>query len=110
MLHICLNRSSTGDNAPRWTETPLAGVSFVKAPEDYRGLDTVALTALWPVDTLPLGKFAINGRLAQLVRALARHARGHWFESSTAHHWLAHGPHSAAQHQSEKSRESTQDR
>ena len=25
------------------------------------------------------------GRLAQLARALARHARGHWFESSTAH-------------------------
>ena len=26
------------------------------------------------------------GRLAQLVRALARHARGQWFESTTAHH------------------------
>ena len=26
------------------------------------------------------------GRLAQLVRALASHARGHWFESSIAHH------------------------
>ena len=26
-----------------------------------------------------------RGRLAQLVRALASHARGHWFESSTAH-------------------------
>ena len=25
------------------------------------------------------------GRLAQLVRALARQARGHWFESSIAH-------------------------
>ena len=26
-----------------------------------------------------------RGRLAQLVRALARQARGHWFESSIAH-------------------------
>ena len=26
-----------------------------------------------------------QGRLAQLVRALARQARGHWFESSIAH-------------------------
>ena len=26
------------------------------------------------------------GRLAQLARALAWHARGHWFESSTAHY------------------------
>ena len=26
-----------------------------------------------------------SGRLAQLVRALARQARGHWFESSIAH-------------------------
>jgi hypothetical protein len=26
------------------------------------------------------------GRLAQLARALASHARGHWFESSIAHH------------------------
>jgi hypothetical protein len=25
------------------------------------------------------------GRLAQLVRARASHARGHWFESSTVH-------------------------
>ncbi len=27
-----------------------------------------------------------QGRLAQLVRALVSHTRGHWFESSTAHH------------------------
>ena len=27
----------------------------------------------------------IMGRLAQLARALARHARGHWFKSSIAH-------------------------
>ena len=27
-----------------------------------------------------------GGRLAQLARALARQARGHWFESSIAHH------------------------
>ena len=26
-----------------------------------------------------------TGRLAQLVRVLARHARSHWFESSIAH-------------------------
>ncbi len=29
-----------------------------------------------------------TGRLAQLARALARQARGHWFESSIAHHIL----------------------
>lgn len=29
-----------------------------------------------------------RGRLAQLVRALASHARGHKFESCTAHHGL----------------------
>jgi hypothetical protein len=28
----------------------------------------------------------VHGRLAQLVRVLARHARGQWFESTTAHH------------------------
>ena len=28
----------------------------------------------------------VCGRLAQLVRAPARHAGGHWFESSIAHH------------------------
>jgi hypothetical protein len=33
--------------------------------------------------TLP----ARNGRLAQLVRARASHARGHWFESSSVHHF-----------------------
>ena len=27
-----------------------------------------------------------RGRLAQLVRVLARHARGRWFESTIAHH------------------------
>ena len=27
-----------------------------------------------------------GGRLAQLVRALARQARGQWFESTVAHH------------------------
>jgi hypothetical protein len=27
-----------------------------------------------------------HGRLAQLVRALASHARGHWFKSSIVHH------------------------
>ena len=32
------------------------------------------------------GSPAPCGRLAQLVRALARHARGQWFESTTAHH------------------------
>ena len=33
----------------------------------------------------------VLGRLAQLVRALALHARGHWFESSTAHHFILGG-------------------
>ena len=27
------------------------------------------------------------GRLAQLVRVLVSHTRGHWFESSIAHHF-----------------------
>ncbi len=31
-----------------------------------------------------------EGRLAQLVRALARQARGHWFESSIAHFSVKH--------------------
>ena len=30
--------------------------------------------------------YVMNGRLAQLARALARQARGHWFKSSIAHH------------------------
>ncbi len=29
--------------------------------------------------------YVLHGRLAQLARALARQARGHWFESSIAH-------------------------
>ena len=29
--------------------------------------------------------FSSGGRLAQLVRALSSHGRGHWFESSNAH-------------------------
>ena len=29
----------------------------------------------------------LGGRLAQLARALASHARGHWFKSSIAHHF-----------------------
>ncbi len=29
--------------------------------------------------------YVFQGRLAQLARALARQARGHWFESSIAH-------------------------
>ena len=29
------------------------------------------------------------GPLAQLARALASHARGHWFESSTVHLFIA---------------------
>ena len=41
----------------------------------------VTLTAIWPLVTL-----RTCGRLAQLVRVLARHARGQWFESTTAHH------------------------
>ena len=30
---------------------------------------------------------ATDGGLAQLVRALARHARGRWFDSSISHHF-----------------------
>ena len=33
-----------------------------------------------------LKKLRKDGRLAQLVRALVSHTRGHWFESSIAHH------------------------
>src|SRR4051794_26382900 len=34
----------------------------------------------------PIASLSPLGRLAQLVRARASHARGHWFESSSAHH------------------------
>ena len=33
---------------------------------------------------------AFPGRLAQLVRALPSHGRGHWFESSIAHQFTRH--------------------
>ena len=51
--------------------------------------------AIFPTAGLPLtnGNFRgrmsprfCKGRLAQLVRARASHARGHWFEPSNAHH------------------------
>lgn len=32
------------------------------------------------------GFYIVLGSIAQLVRALARHARGHWFKSSYSHH------------------------
>src|SRR6266550_3778061 len=32
-------------------------------------------------------RFAVRGRLAQSVRARGSHPRGHWFESSIAHHF-----------------------
>src|SRR5215207_8933025 len=32
------------------------------------------------------------GRLAQLARARRSHRRGHWFESSIAHHTIAEAP------------------
>ena len=50
----------------------------------YRGLSNIRVsvftnrTAMAKIDVL-------TGRLAQLVRALASHARGHWFKSSIAH-------------------------
>ena len=47
-----------------------------------RTFDSCSLKRIAAV--LPLSQ--ICGRLAQLVRAPARHAGGHWFESSIAHH------------------------
>jgi hypothetical protein len=35
---------------------------------------------------LTLVNFQVDGRLAQLVRASALQAEGHWFESNNAHH------------------------
>ena len=39
-----------------------------------------------PALAAPRRANARRGRLAQLVRALASHARGQWFKSTTAHH------------------------
>ena len=36
--------------------------------------------------TLLIYLYLVLGRVAQLVRALPSHGRGHWFESSRAHH------------------------
>src|SRR5688500_47536 len=51
-------------------------------------------TVAEPCAALPTGSrhgivCAAFGRLAQLVRALPSHGRGHWFESSIAHHSAA---------------------
>ena len=49
-------------------------------------LDTVHATLLESIATfVGLGDYLRLGRLAQLVRALARQARGQKFESSIAH-------------------------
>jgi hypothetical protein len=42
---------------------------------------TLSATFLYPAPN------SLEGRLAQLVRARASHARGHWFKSSNAHHF-----------------------
>ena len=42
--------------------------------------------------SVPLATINHLGRLAQLVRARASHARGHWFESSSAHHLQRRNP------------------
>ena len=47
------------------------------------GSSPVRVTTRWGSWKLPL---IISGGLAQLVRALASHARGRWFESISLHH------------------------
>lgn len=57
-------------------------------------VDPLDRLAVWSRNLLPLPNLTIItqpsfdfGRLAQLVRARASHARGHWFESSSVHHF-----------------------
>lgn len=53
---------------------------------DYAGFDSLSLHAiLSDVDTMFYGKYMHNGSVAQLVRALARHARGPEFVSRRNH-------------------------
>ena len=40
----------------------------------------------WRFESSLRHQLKIRGRLAQLARALRSHRRGHWFESSIAHH------------------------
>ena len=72
--------------APRHDDAPRPGAW--PGPDTWPGPET------W-IETLPtrLDRRGCDwytslqcGRLAQLVRVLARHARGQWFESTTAHH------------------------
>ena len=45
------------------------------------------LRTMWSLDRMIWPQ--TRGRLAQLARALARHARGQWFKSTIAHHLTA---------------------
>ena len=66
-------------------ESPTAG----RPPQSIRVHSKPARCARQPVRaTIPMYLLGVpRGRLAQLVRVLARHARGQWFESTTAHHF-----------------------
>src|SRR3954462_1959747 len=67
------------NEVPRERVTPNVGTP------DLFGLDQnigIAEACLQPCRVIRLPE---PGRLAQLVRALASHARGHWFKSSIAH-------------------------
>ena len=57
---------------------------FIKAEPVYD--IGITFTKVILIDKIKCNTF--NGQLAQLVRALGSHPRGHWFESSTAHHYL----------------------
>jgi hypothetical protein len=79
----------------RWNGAAAEAVSvpFLQCEIEFRpvtpSLVTLPVTSsLRRAETAVLGGekfFEIFGRLAQLVRALCSHRRGHWFESSNAH-------------------------
>ncbi len=63
----------------------------IDGPRNARGRRAVRLTFGGQPVCFP--RFIDEGRLAQLVRARASHARGHWFNSSNAHHPPNHRKH-----------------
>src|SRR3954454_24182527 len=67
------------DEVPRERVTP-----NVRTP-DLFGLGQNIGIAEGCLQTCRVIRLPESGRLAQLVRALASHARGHWFKSSIAH-------------------------
>ena len=56
-----------------------------RPPGGEPGLWMEGVTCLFLHD-IGLVRSKSEGRLAQLVRALRSHRRGHWFEPSAAHH------------------------